>query len=221
MGALRLLVADGNEIVRKGLCALVREQPGWELAAEARDGREAVEIAKQLKPEVAILDVAMPFLNGLEVTRQIAKSGSSTKVLLLTTTQNAGLLAHQAAEAGAHGYLSKSDTAKNLISAVEALRRGKTFFSTIVDNIILEGYFERASRRMDPPAASPVALLTDRQRQVVRLLADEYSNKEVAAALKISPKTAATHRANIMHRINCHTVVGLARYAIRNHIIEA
>jgi len=220
MGAVRLLVADGSEIVRKGLCALVREQPGWELAAEARDGREAVEITKRLKPEVAILDAGMPFLNGLEATRQIAKSGSPTKVLLLTT-HNAGLLAHQAAEAGARGYLSKSDTANDLISAVEALRRGRTFFSAIVDKTILEGYLERASKRAEQLGIRPISLLTDRQREVVRLLANEYSNKEVAAALKISPKTAATHRANIMQRINCHTVVGLARYAIRNHIIDA
>ena len=111
MGLLRILVADGSEIVRKALCAFVREQPGWELAGEARDGKEAVEITQQLKPEVAILDIGMPFLNGLEATRQIAKGGSQTKVLLLTT-HNAELLAHQAVEAGAHGYLLKSDTAQ-------------------------------------------------------------------------------------------------------------
>jgi DNA-binding NarL/FixJ family response regulator len=209
MGALRLLVADGSEIVRKGLCAFVREQPGWELAAEARDGREAVEIAKQLQPEVAILDIGMPFLDGLEATRQIAKSGSPTKVLLLTT-HNGELLAHQAVEAGAHGYLLKSDTANDLISAVEALRCGGTFFSAIA-----------APTRTETIGARPISPLTNRQRQIVQLLAEEYSNKEVAAALNISPKTAEKHRANIMQRINCHTVVGLARYAIRNHIIDA
>jgi len=209
MGTLRLLVADGSEIVRKGLCAFVREQPGWELAAEARDGREAVEITKQLQPEVAILDIGMPFLNGLEATRQIAKSGSPTKVLLLTS-HNAELLAHQAVEAGAHGYLLKSDTANDLISAVEALRSGGTFFSPIA-----------APKRTETIGARPISPLTDRQRQIVQLLAEEYSNKEVAAALNISPKTAEKHRANIMQRINCHTVVGLARYAIRNHIIDA
>lgn len=220
MGALRLLVADGSEIVRKGLCAFVREQPGWELAAEARDGREAVEITRQLKPEVAILDIGMPFLNGLEATRQIAKSGSHTKVLLLTT-HNAELLAHQAVEVGAHGYLLKSDTAHDLISAVEALRQGKTFFSAIVDKIIVDGSLGKTLKKTGRLGTHPISLLTDRQRQIVQLLAEEYSNKEVAAALKISPKTAEKHRANIMQRINCHTVVGLARYAIRNHIIDA
>jgi DNA-binding NarL/FixJ family response regulator len=220
MGALRLLVADGSEIVRKGLCAFVREQPGWELAAEARDGREAVEITNQLKPEVAILDIGMPFLNGLEATRQIAKSGSQTKVLLLTT-HNAELLAHQAVEAGAHGYLLKSDTAHDLIAAVEALRQGRTFFSGIVDQAILGGSSARTPRKTGRLSTGPISLLTDRQRQVVQLLAEEYSNKEVAAALKISSKTAEKHRANIMGRINCHTVVGLVRYAIRNHIIDA
>jgi DNA-binding NarL/FixJ family response regulator len=220
MGALRLLVADGSEIVRKGLCALVREQPGWELTAEARDGREAVEITKQLKPEVAILDIAMPFLNGLEATRQIAKSGSSTKVLLLTS-HNAELLARQAAEVGAHGYLLKSDTAHDLISAVEALRRGRTFFSAIVDKVILDRNLARTPKRTSRLGEHPISLLTDRQREIVQLLAEEYSNKEVAAALNISPQTAEKHRANIMKRINCPTVVGLVRYAIRNHIVDA
>src|SRR5579862_7344523 len=207
MGTLRLLVADGSEIVRKGLCAFVREQPGWELAAEARDGREAVEITKQLKPEVAILDIGMPSLNGLEATRLIAKSGSQTKVLLLTT-HNAELLAHQAIAVGAHGYLLKSDTANDLISAVEALRSGRTFFSAIVDRFILDGSLGRTPKRTALPRA-PASLLTDRQREVVQLLAEEYSNKEVAAALNISTKTAEKHRADIMGRINCHSVVGL------------
>jgi DNA-binding NarL/FixJ family response regulator len=220
MGALRLLVADGSEIVRKGLCAFVREQPGWELTAEARDGREAVDITRQLKPEVAILDIGMPFLNGLEATRQIAKSGSQTKVLLLTT-HNAELLAQQAVAAGAHGYLLKSDTAHDLIAAVEALRQGGTFFSAIVNRNILDGSLAGTPKKTGRLSTRPMSLLTDRQRQVVQLLAEEYSNKEVAAALKISSKTAEKHRANIMGRINCHTVVGLVRYAIRNHMIDA
>jgi DNA-binding NarL/FixJ family response regulator len=220
MGTLRLLVADGSEIVRKGLCAFVREQPGWELAAEARDGREAVEITKQLKPEVAILDIGMPSLNGLEATRLIAKNGSQTKVLLLTT-HNAELLAHQAIAVGAHGYLLKSDTANDLISAVEALRSGRTFFSAIVDKFFLDGSLGGTPKRTDLPRAHPASLLTHRQREVVQLLAEEYSNKEVAAALNISTKTAEKHRSDIMGRINCHTVVGLVRYAIRNHIIDA
>lgn len=180
MGALRLLVADGSEIVRKGLCALVREQPGWELTAEARDGREAVEITKQLNPEVAILDIGMPFLNGLEATRQIAKSGSSTKVLLLTS-HNAELLAHQAVAVGAHGYLLKSDTAHDLISAVEALHSGRTFFSAIAaDKMILDRNLARTPKRTSRLGAHPISLLTDRQREIVQLLAEEYSSKEVA-----------------------------------------
>jgi DNA-binding NarL/FixJ family response regulator len=220
MGALRVLVADGSEIVRKGLCAFVREQPGWELAAEARNGREAVAITKQLKPEVAILDIGMPSLNGLEATRQIAKSGSLTKVLLLTT-HNAEMLAQQAAEVGAHGCLSKSGAAKDLISAVEALRSGGKAFSASAGKITADGYLRRPPMKTGQPGAQPISLLTDRQREIVQLLAEEYSNKEVAAALQISSQTAEKHRANIMKRINCHTVVGLVRYAIRNHIIDA
>jgi DNA-binding NarL/FixJ family response regulator len=220
MNAFRLLVADGSEIVRKGLCAFVREQRGWELAAEARNGKEAVAITKQLQPEVAILDIGMPFLNGLEATRQIAKSGSPTKVLLLTT-HNAELLAQQAVEAGAHGCLSKSGAATDLISAVEALRRGGKFFGASAGKITPDGYLQTPAKKTGQLGTHPNSLLTDRQREIVQLLAEEYSNKEVAAALQISSQTAEKHRANIMKRINCHTVVGLVRYAIRNHIIDA
>src|SRR6202030_1643395 len=141
MGTLHLLVAGGNEITRKGLCALVREQPGWDLAAEARDGREAVERTKQIQPDVAIMDIEMPSLNGLDATRQIAKGGLKTKVLLLDP-HDTDQLAYQALEAGASGYLLKSDTADDLVSAVEALRRGSSFFTPRVAREILNGYFE-------------------------------------------------------------------------------
>jgi DNA-binding NarL/FixJ family response regulator len=219
MGALRLLVAGSNEISRKGLCALVREQRGWELAAEARDGREAVERTRQLKPDVAIMDINMPALNGLDATRQIAKSALPTKVLLLSS-HNSDHLLPLALEAGARGYLVESDTAADLVSAVEALRHGKSFFTARVTREVLDGYLEtikhvgRAGNRSSRE-------LTERQREVVQLLAEGCSNKEVGAALHISTKTAETHRSNIMQKIECHSIVGLVKYAIRNHIVEA
>jgi DNA-binding NarL/FixJ family response regulator len=219
MGTIRVLVAGGNEIERKGLCALVREQRGWEVAAEARDGREAVESTKQTKPDVAIMDLDMPLLNGLGATRQIAKQPLQTKVLLLASRDKDQLLP-QAIEAGAHGYLVKSDAAADLISAVEALRRGKSFFTARVAPRVLRGYLESVKN----PAQTrykDVGRLTDREREVMQLLAEGHSNKQVGVVLNISVKTAETHRSNILHKLQCHSVVGLVRYAIRNHIIEA
>ncbi len=219
MGTLRLLVAGGNEIVRKGLCALVREQPGWEIAAEAGDGREAVKRTKEIKPDVAILDIDMPSLNGLDATRQIAKGALQTKVLLLAAHDTDRLLP-QALEAGARGYLLKSDTAADLVSAVEALRHGRSYFSARVPREVLDEYLKCLEKPKQAGEKDSLRL-TGREREVVQLLAEGNSSKQVGAALNISTKTADTHRANIMEKVNCHSVVGLVRYAIRNHIIEA
>jgi DNA-binding NarL/FixJ family response regulator len=219
MGTLRLLVAGGNEIARKGLCALVREQPGWEIAAEARDGREAVKITKQIKPDVAIMDIDMPSLNGLDATRQIAKAALQTKVLLLAPHDTDHFLP-QALEAGAHAYLLKSDTAADLVSAVEALRRGRSFVSAGVPREVLDKFLAKLEKPRRAGDADALRL-TGREREVVQLLAEGHSNKQVGVTLNISTKTADTHRANIMQKINCHSVVGMVRYAIRNHIIEA
>jgi DNA-binding NarL/FixJ family response regulator len=217
VGALRLLVAGGNEIERKGLCAFVREQPGWHLAAEARDGREAVERTKQVEPDVAIMEIEMPSLNGLDATRRITKDTSRTQVLLLARHDTDQLLP-QALEAGARGYLLKSDTADDLVSAVEALRNGRSFFTARVARKVLDGYLEKL-RETGQAGYRDARRLTSRQREVMQLLAEGHSTREVAVALNISAKTAETHRANIMQKIDCHSVVGLVRYAIRNHII--
>jgi DNA-binding NarL/FixJ family response regulator len=219
MGTLRVLVAGGNEIARKGLCALVREQPGWHLAAEARDGREAVERTNQVKPDVAIMDIDMPSLNGLDATRQITKGALQTQVLLLAPHDTDQLLP-QALKAGARGYLLKTDTVADVVSAVEALRIGRSFFTARVPRRVLDEYLE--SLEKPSQAGDKDALrLTGREREVVQLLAEGHSSKQVGVALNISPKTAETHRANLMRKINCHSVTGLVRYAIRNHIIEA
>src|ERR1700676_813814 len=146
MGALRLLVASGNEIARKGLCALAQEQPGWEIAAQVSDGREAVERTKQIRPDVAIIDIDIPSLNGLEATRQIAKASLQTKVLLLASHDTDQLLP-QVLKAGARGYLIKSAPAHDLVSAVEALRQGRSFFSAKVTRRLLNKYLE-TQRRM-------------------------------------------------------------------------
>jgi DNA-binding NarL/FixJ family response regulator len=216
VGPLRLLVADDHEIVRKGLCVLLQEQPGWTVVAEASNGREAVEKTKETKPDVVVMDIGMPVLNGLEATRQIIESESQAKILILTIDES-DTLAREVLDAGARGYLLKSDVAADLIKAVNALCRNKTFFTPKVAQAVLDGYLKKYSTPHEDETADP---LTPRQREVVQLLAEGKSSKEVAVALNLSVKTAETHRANIMKRLDCHTLTELVRYAIRKKIIR-
>src|SRR5437660_2534832 len=218
MMGVRLLLADDHEIVRRGLRALLEAEPGWEIVAEAGDGRDAIEKTKEMKPDVAILDISMPSLNGLDAARQIVTSGSPTKVLILTVHDSDPLI-QQVLEAGARGYLLKSDAGRDLVAAVDALRRNKTFFTPKVAQMVLEGYLGKNPK--DGARDGRGFRLTGRQREIVQLLAEGKSSKEVASALGLSIKTAETHRANIMRRLDCHSVTALVRYAIRNHIIDA
>jgi DNA-binding NarL/FixJ family response regulator len=218
MMGVRLLLADDHEIVRKGLRAVLETEPGWEVVAEAADGKDAIEKTKQMKPDIAILDISMPALNGLEAARQIGTCASQTKVLILTV-HDLDPLIQQVLEAGARGYLLKSDAARDLVTAVDALRRNKTFFTPKVAQMVLEGYLDKNPKETAPEGG--YFRLTCRQREIVQLLAEGKSSKEVACALGLSVKTAETHRANIMRRLDCHSVTALVRYAIRNHIIEA
>jgi DNA-binding NarL/FixJ family response regulator len=219
MGTLRILVVDDHEIVRKGLRAVLEKQPGWQVVAEAANGREAIEKAIETKPDITILDISMPSLNGLEAVRQIVKKVRRTKILVLTV-HDSDVMINQVLEAGARGFLLKTDAGRDLVTAVEALRQDKTYFTQKADQLILNRYLDVGN----PPAAEgedPAQVLTARQREIVQLLAEGKSSKEVAVALGLSVKTAETHRANIMRRINCHSVTELVHYAVRNHIIEA
>jgi DNA-binding NarL/FixJ family response regulator len=219
MPALRVLVADDHEVVRKGLCALLQEQPGWVVAAQARDGREAVDMAKQVKPDIIVMDISMPGLNGLEATRQIGKSLPQAKVLILTMHESDSLI-REVIEAGARGYLLKVDAGADLIKAVDALRRNQTFFTSKVSEMVLDGYLTKPGKHAEANSASLANRLTARQREILQLLAEGKSSKEVAVALGLSVKTAETHRANIMSRLHCHSVSELVRYAIRNQVIQ-
>src|SRR6185437_13101746 len=170
MGPLRLLLADDHEIVRKGLRALLEEQPGWQVTAEASDGREAVEKAKQTKPDIAILDFAMPSLNGLEAVRQIVEALPQTKVLVLTMYDSDPLI-KQILQAGARGYLLKSDAGRDLVTAVDSLRRNKTFFTPKVAQMVLEGYLEKDSKEKadgeeGESDGSDTLRLTARQKEI-------------------------------------------------------
>jgi DNA-binding NarL/FixJ family response regulator len=220
MPAVSILIADDHELVRKGIRMVLEGRPGWEVVAEASNGQDAVKKVQETKPQVAILDISMPVLNGLEATRQIAKSSSETKVLILTMHE-ADPMIQKILEAGAQGYLLKSDASLDLVSAVEALLKNKTFFTPKVGQIVLEGYLGKNPTKASDDADKGILRLTARQRQIVQLLAEGKTSKEVAVALEISVKTAETHRANIMKRLDCHSVTELVHYAIRNGITEA
>jgi len=218
MNKLRILVADDHEIVRHGLVALIKSRPDWEVCAEANNGHQAVESAKELKPDVAVLDIGMPVLNGLEATRQMLHDNHAVKVLILTI-HDTDQAVRAVLDAGARGFLLKSDAARDLITAIDALQRNKTFFTARVAEMVLSGYLGR------PHAASSqqevnLPSLTSREREVVQLVAEGKSTKEVASHLNLSVKTAETHRSNIMRKLNVHSVSELVLYAVRNSIIQ-
>jgi DNA-binding NarL/FixJ family response regulator len=215
--AVRILVADDHEVVRRGLCTLLQSQPEWEVCGEAGDGREAVAKAQSLRPEIVIVDIGMPTLNGLEATRQILKTNSRIKVLVLTL-HDADQVVREVLNAGARGFLLKSDAVRDLVAAVEALRQDKTYFTSKVASIVLEGYLRNdAGAVPTPPTPNR---LTPREREVVQLLAEGKSTKEVAVALDLSVKTAETHRSNIMRKLGLHSVSDLVLYAVRNNIVH-
>ena len=218
MAGIKLLLADDHEIVREGLRSLLGAHRDCEVVGEAVDGRQAVALVKDLKPDIVILDISMPLLNGLEATRQILKMRPQTKVLILTMYESDSLI-RDILDVGARGYVLKTDVGKDLVAAVESLHRNKTFFTSRVSQMILDGYLKGDSRPSDPD--SERTRLTPRQREVVQLLAEGKSSKEVAVALDLSVKTADTHRANIMRKLNLHSVAEVVRYAIRNEIIQA
>jgi DNA-binding NarL/FixJ family response regulator len=217
MTEIKLLLADDHEIVREGLRSLLKAHRDWEIV-EAADGRQAVALVKELKPDIVILDISMPLLNGLEATRQILKLRPQTRVLILTMHESDSLI-REILDVGARGYLLKTDVANDLVAAVESLRRNMTFFTSRVSQVILDGHLKGDSRPSD--SDSEGTRLTPRQREIVQLLAEGKSSKEVAVTLDLSVKTAETHRANIMRKLNVHSVTEVVRYAIRNEIIQA
>jgi len=218
MPSLRLLLADDHEIVRQGLRSMLQGQRDCEVVGEAVDGRQAVAMTKELNPDVVILDIGMPALNGLEATRHILKMRPQTKILILTMHESDSMI-REVLDAGARGYILKTDAGRDLVTAVDSLRRNKTFFTSRVSQMILDGYLKGDTRPQD--SASGGIRLTPRQREIVQLLAEGKSSKEVAVALSMSVKTAETHRANIMRKLDCHSVSEVVRYAIRNNIIQA
>jgi DNA-binding NarL/FixJ family response regulator len=218
MPVLKVLIADDHEIVRQGMRSMLEAQRECQVVGEAADGRQAVTLTKELNPDVVILDIGMPTLNGLEATRQILKMRPQTKVLILTMHESDSVI-REVLDAGARGYILKTDAGRDLVTAVDSLRRNKTFFTSRVSQMILDGFLKGDPRPQN--SESGAVRLTPRQREIVQLLAEGKSSKEVAVALDLSVKTAETHRANIMRKLDCHSVSEVVRYAIRNKIIEA
>ncbi len=215
---IRILVADDHEVVRHGLRALIESHPGWEVCGEAADGRAAVALAVELVPDIVIMDIGMPQLNGFEATRQILDRVRGTEVLVLSMHDSEQFV-REVVEAGARGYVLKSGAGRDLVAAVEALLRRESFFSPSVASRVGASAVPVSGRKR--PSLRPSGLLTRREREVLQLLAEGRSNKAVAGLLGISVKTAETHRARVMRKLEMKSLAALVRYAIRNGFIEA
>ena len=216
MAPLRILLADDHTIVRQGLRKMLEETPEWEVVAEAGDGREAVRLAEQHKPDVAIVDVAMPLLNGIETTRQIAKKVPGTRVLVLSMHADDAYVI-QILQAGATGYLLKDSADVDLLQAVAAVSQGKSFFSPAIAKLMLDDYVKQLS---DKGVTDRYESLSEREREIFQLIAEGKANKEIAALLSISPSTVETHRARIMEKLDLHSAAEIVLYAVRRGVIR-
>lgn len=215
MDALRILIADDHELARDGIRSILEGHPGWEVCAEARDGREAVEYALKLRPDILLLDIGMPNLNGLDAARQILTQMPDACIMILTIHDSEQVVRDVLA-AGAKGFLLKSDAGRDLLAAVEALQADRTFFTPKVGQMMVNGYLRPAEETQ--VKSQPV--LTPREREVIQLVAEGKSTKEVAIALSLSVKTAETHRTNLMRKLDLHSVADLTLYAVRNGIVQ-
>jgi DNA-binding NarL/FixJ family response regulator len=208
---IRILIADDHDVVRSGLRRIVEAQSNWQVVAEAGDGKEAVQKALETKPDVVVIDYSLPLINGAEATRQIRSVLPRTEVLIFTMHDNETLI-EELLKAGARGYLVKTDAQRHLIGAIEALAAHKPFFTGKVSETLLGSFLLGPARDR--------SALTHRERGVVQLVAEGYTNKEIAGLLDVSLKTVETHRAAIMRKLNLTSSAGLVRYAIRNQIVE-
>lgn len=218
MTAVRILIADDHALVRRGAKQLLETQPGWSVVGEAVNGQDAVEKAKCLKPDVAVIDLTMPDLNGIEATRQILSVAPQTEILVLTLHDSERSI-RQALDAGARGYVLKSDAEASLIEAVEAVRQKKAFFAGNAGALLLDVYRQAGVKAKKQTQARKA--ITPREREIVQLVAEGKSNKEIAVRLDVSLHTVVTHRGNVMRKLGVHSATELVHYAIRNEITKA
>jgi two-component system, NarL family, response regulator NreC len=216
LGQIRILVADDHTIIRSGLRLLLEQQTDFKVVAEANNGREAVELASRHNPEVAILDIGMPELNGIEATRQILAAEPSTQVVILSMHADEGYVL-RALKAGARAYILKNSAESDLIRAVRTVADGKSFFSPVISKMLLEDYIRQIR---DKQVEDSYDLLTSREREILQMLAEGKTNKEVANILHLSVHTVDAHRGNILQKLNLHGVPEMILYAVRKGIIQ-
>ncbi|MGC2467089.1 MAG: response regulator transcription factor [Candidatus Acidiferrum sp.] len=218
MKKLRILVADDHGLVRRGARAVLQSRRGWRVVGEATNGREAVEKIIDLKPDIAVVDIGMPELDGVEVVRQVREAVPNTKVLMLTMHESDQMV-RRALDAGARGYLLKSDLTDCLPKAVKAVSEGKRFLTPQVSEIVLQGFLKTTSQHQQATRAG--ARTTPRELEILRLLAEGRSNKEIAAQLGITVRTVETHRSKIMLKLGLHSLAELIHYALRHGLVSA
>jgi DNA-binding NarL/FixJ family response regulator len=214
VGSLRILVADDHDLMRRGVKTIIESRKGWEICGEALTGTQAVAKAQELKPDIAILDISMPELNGIEAAKRIRKASEKTEILMLSMHYSDQII-RDVIDNGIRGYVVKSDSGRDLSEALENLAVHKPFYSGRVSDVIAN------PPRQDADSNKPSTRVTSRESEIIQTLSEGKSSKEVAVMLNISVKTVETHRANIMRKLELHTVSELVRYAIRNQIIEA
>jgi DNA-binding NarL/FixJ family response regulator len=216
VSTIRIILADDHTIIRSGLRLLLEQQPDFKVVAEANDGREAVQLVSKHHPDVAILDIGMPQLNGIEATRQIIAENPEAQVLILSMHSDEGYVL-RALKAGARAYILKNSAEADLIRAVRSVAEGKSFFSPVISKMLLEDYVRQVREKQ---VEDSYDLLTPREREILQLLAEGKTNKEVATMLGLSPHTIETHRGNILEKLNLHGVPELIMYAVRKGIIQ-
>ena len=208
---IRIVLADDHAVVRQGFKMILAAQPDMEIVGEAGNGREAVELAGRLQPDVVVMDVAMPELNGIEATRRLAEAAPRTRVLALSMHKDS-VYVREILRAGAHGYLLKDSLAGDLLAAVRAVARGEGYLSPAVSNAVLDDYRRHVT--------DPIDLLSSREREVLQMIAEGKTNKEIAGVLNLSVYTVEAHRGRIMEKLNLHSVNELTRFAVRNGLVD-
>ncbi len=212
---IKVLIADDHTIVRRGIASLLSLNEEFEIVGEAENGRDAVELTLQTDPDVVLMDIGMPILNGLEATRQIRKLSSRTKILILSGYENDEYIL-QVIQTGANGYILKTTILEDLFTAIRSVNNGQAFFSPSVSKVIVEGYLNRKTE--NPNSTKPLRPLTTREREILQLIAEGHLHQQIASRLSISVRTVDTHRNNIMKKLDIHDTASLVNYAIKNGI---